>query len=241
MSAIWDWLSTPISGSSIHALEPWVYWHARLMVLSWGILLPCGVLLARYFKVMPSQNWPAVLDNKWWWHGHRTLQWTGMVLASLGIYFIWGKSSQGPLAHVHGALGWLVMLLGWGQLLGGLLRGSKGGPTALQLRGDHYDMTPHRIWFERSHKWLGWVCVLAAIGVIFAGLLLADAPRWMPLALVLWWLSLMGLAWQWQKQGRCIDTYQAIWGPDARHPGNHLSPIGWGIRRPFEPENHGQS
>ena len=79
------------------------------------------------------------------------------------------------------------------------------------------------------------------MGVMVAGLLLADAPRWMPLALGLWWLSLLGLAWQWQKQGRCIDTYQAIWGPDARHPGNHLPPIGWGIRRPFEPQKHGQS
>lgn len=241
MNAIWHWLNLPISGAANHFIEPEIYWHARLMVLAWGVLLPGGALLARYFKVMPSQNWPAVLDNKGWWHGHRALQWTGMALASLGIYVLLKQTSPSPWAHLHGTAGWLLMVLGWLQILGGLLRGSKGGPTALQLRGDHYDMTPHRIWFERLHKLFGWACVLAAIGVIFAGLLLADAPRWMPLALGLWWLSLLGLAWQWQQQGRCIDTYQAIWGPDPGHPGNHLPPVGWGIRRPFKPQKHGQS
>ena len=38
--------------------------------------------------------------------------------------------------------------------------------------------------------------------------------------------------WRLQRQGRCIDTYQAIWGPDPRHPGNRLKPVGWGVRRP---------
>lgn len=241
MSAVWDWLSTPLSGAAIHAVEPWVYWHARLMVLTWGVLLPGGVLLARYFKVLPSQPWPATLDNTWWWHGHRSLQWSGMVLASLGVYLVWERVAHTPLGQLHGLAGWLLMGLGWLQILGGLLRGSKGGPTAEQVRGDHYDMTPHRRWFEWLHKLMGWTCVVAAIGVMLAGLLLADAPRWMLLSLLLWWCTLAGLAWRWQQQGRCIDTYQAIWGPDAHHPGNQRQPIGWGIRRPFENRHHGPS
>jgi hypothetical protein len=93
-------------------------------------------------------------------------------------------------------------------------------------------MTPHRVWFERVHKGLGWLAVLAAIGVIAMGLAIADAPRWMALALTAWWLALAGVAWRWQRQGRCIDTYQAIWGPDPSHPGSRLDPIGWGVCRP---------
>jgi hypothetical protein len=54
----------------------------------------------------------------------------------------------------------------------------------------------------------------------------------MPLVLALWW-ALLGAAFaRWQRAGRCIDTYQAIWGPDPAHPGNRRPPVGWGVRRP---------
>ena len=65
------------------------------------------------------------------------------------------------------------------------------------------------------------------------GLLIVDAPRWMALILGVWWLILMAAFTRLQAAGRCIDTYQAIWGPDPAHPGNHLRPIGWGVRRPL--------
>jgi hypothetical protein len=73
--------------------------------------------------------------------------------------------------------------------------------------------------------------VLLAVLVIALGLVAADAPRWMALALAVWWLMLGALGWRWQTQGRCIDTYQAIWGPDPMHPGNRVPPLGWGVRR----------
>lgn len=246
MSAFWDWLTTPLSGAATHVIAPWVYWHARLMVLAWAVLMPLGGLAARYFKVLPSQAWPTELDNKFWWRSHRTLQWSGLALTTLGAWIIWQPSpvlapDHAPWARIHGWAGWLLVLLGWSQIFGGLARGSKGGPSDRQHQGDHYDMSPRRVWFERIHKSLGWACLLLSIPVILAGLVLADAPRWMPLALCVWWLSLAALAWMWQQQGRCIDTYQAIWGPDARHPGNRRPPIGWGIRRPFHEKNHGPS
>lgn len=37
------------------------------MVLAWVILLPLGVLIARFFKITPHQSWPASPDNKFWW------------------------------------------------------------------------------------------------------------------------------------------------------------------------------
>lgn len=242
MMSLWHWLSLPLSGTSTHFLEPGIYWHARLMVLAWGVMLPLGALTARYFKVLRTQKWPATLDNTWWWHTHRALQWGGMGLATLGLYLVWRhQAGFATPAHLHTVAGWALMALGWVQILGGLLRGSKGGPTAEVLRGDHYDMTPHRIWFERLHKALGWLSVLLSVAVLLAGLALADAPRWMPVLLCLWWASLAALTWRWQTQGRCIDTYQAIWGPDTRHPGNQLPPIGWGIRRPLDTQKNGQS
>lgn len=237
-----DWLLAPLSGAPEHHLAPWAYWHARLMVLGWGLLLPLGALAARYFKITPSQRWPQELDNRAWWHAHRVLQWGGVLAMSLGVLLAWERSAAAhPAAQLHALAGWVLVGLGWLQILGGLARGSKGGPGDVRLRGDHYDMTRHRIWFERLHKSLGWVAVLGAIGVIGLGLVVADAPRWMALALALWWLGLIALAWRWQRAGRCVDTYQAIWGPDPRHPGNLMNPIGWGVTRPVlgKQEQHG--
>jgi hypothetical protein len=228
-----DWLLTPLSGAADHHLAPWAYWHARLMVVGWGVLLPLGALMARYFKVMPGQRWPEQLDNKAWWHGHQALQWGGVLVMTLGLAVSWGHAAGATAAarwHVWG--GWAIAALGWLQIAAGLARGSKGGPRDAQLRGDHYDMTPHRVRFERLHKTFGWAAVLGAIAVIGLGLVAADAPRWMALTLGLWWTMLGALAWRWQRQGRCIDTYQAIWGPDPRHPGNRRDPVGWGVRRP---------
>lgn len=241
MNELWQWWLLPLSGARDHALAPAVYWHARLMVLGWAVLIPLGVLAARYFKVMPGQDWPAQLDNKAWWHAHRGLQWLGLLLAVLGLLLVLPHTGQhGAAAQNHARLGWVLMSLAGLQLLSGLLRGSKGGPSEPQLRGDHYDMTRHRIWFERLHKGLGWLLLGISMGVVTSGLALADAPRWMAALLLLWWLALLMLALRWQTGGRCIDTYQAIWGPDPAHPGNQRKPIGWGVRRPWE-SHHGRS
>lgn len=233
-----DWLLTPLSGSAEHLIQPWAYWHARCMVLGWAVLLPLGALAARYFKIAPKQRWPEHLDHKAWWHSHRVLQWAGIVAMSVGAALAFGQGrGASTAARLHAWAGWALVAAGWLQIVGGLCRGSKGGPTDVQMRGDHYDMTPYRIAFERLHKGLGWLAVLSAVAVIALGLQLADAPRWMAAMLAAWWSLLALVAWRWQRQGRCIDTYQAIWGPDPRHPGNRLQPIGWGVRRPHSASN----
>ena len=229
---MFDWLALPLSGATQHHIEAWAYWHARFMVLGWGVLLPLGALAARYLKVTPRQDWPQQLDNKAWWYAHCTLQWVGIAAVTIGAVLAWRQGVVGSnAARLHAWGGWALMTLGWLQIAAGLGRGSKGGATDNQVRGDHYDMTPHRIWFERIHKSLGWLALLSAVAVMALGLQVADAPRWMAVALLAWWLLLALLAWHWQRQGRCVDTYQAIWGPDPQHPGNRVKPIGWGVRR----------
>lgn len=228
------WWLTPLSGAELHTIAPWAFWHARLMVLGWGLLLPVGVLVARFAKVLPAQGWPARLDNPLWWHGHRGLQWAGVLCMTLAAWLAWGHGAgASAAARLHSVAGWCLVVLGWLQVASSWLRGSKGGPTDVQLRGDHYDMTPRRRAFERWHKALGWCAVLAAVLVMLLGLWLADAPRWMPLILWVWWVVLAVAFVRLQKAGCCIDTYQAIWGPDPAHPGNRVPPTGWGVRRPL--------
>ena len=51
-----DWLLAPIDPTRAHEVGLAISWHARLMVLGWGILAPLAVIIARFFKVMPGQD-----------------------------------------------------------------------------------------------------------------------------------------------------------------------------------------
>lgn len=227
-----QWLMTPLSGATEHWIQPATYWHARSMVLAWAILLPLGALVARFYKVRPGGGWPQTLDDTWWWHGHRLLQYSGCAVMLIGLWLAVAQAGRpGALAAWHQGLGWAVIVMALSQMLGGTLRGSKGGPTDRQLRGDHYDMTTRRLAFEWVHKGLGWLSVGLSTAVIATGLVMVDAPRWMLLVLALWYAALVCAFWRLQRQGRCHDTYQAIWGPDPAHPGNAPRRKGFGVRR----------
>lgn len=227
------WWLTSSSGSVGHPLDTWVMWHARVMVAAWAVLLPLGALAARYFKVTSRQDWPSEVDNRAWWHAHRILQYGGVVLMGMGVALIWNRGTlSSTVAQWHRYLGWFVAALGVMQIVSAWARGSKGGPTEGQMRGDHYDMTTHRLWFEAIHKAGGWLALLIAVLTVCLGLVAADAPRWMALVLTVWWVALGLAAARLERTGRCIDTYQAIWGPDPRHPGNQRQRVGWGMRRP---------
>ena len=99
------WRSRDQAGAPTHVLPPSVAWHARLMVLAWGVLIPVGVLWARFWKVAPHQDWPRQLDHKAWWHAHRTLQIAGVLVgigalvgALIGIYAMKTLPDQYPVA-----------------------------------------------------------------------------------------------------------------------------------------------
>lgn len=241
MNDLLGWLVLPWSGASDHAIAPAVAWHGRMMVLAWGGAVPVAILLARYYKITSGQDWPRELDNRFWWNGHRLLNYAAVLVSCAAAALLWSSMRYaGQARDLHAWLGWLTVCLGVLQVLGGSLRGTKGGPTAprlgadgraLDLHGDHYDMTRRRRVFEHVHKTLGYGALGLSAVALLVGLWVADAPRWMWLLLVTWWLALVGLGVRLQRQGRCIDTYQAIWGPDPGHPGAGIEPIGWGIRR----------
>jgi hypothetical protein len=231
-----EWLLTPIDPVRAHEVGFAVSWHARLMTVAWGVLAPIAVVAARYLKVMPGQDWPRELDNKTWWHCH----WMGQVLAyalsliGLGL-ILGGGASDGVNALLHQWLGYSVLALATLQVLLGVFRGTKGGPTARatdgSLTGDHYDMTPWRLKFELLHRVFGYFALLIAAAAIVSGLWYANAPRWMWIVIANWWVALLILSAVLQRRGFAFDTYQAIWGPDPGLPGNRIPKTGWGTRR----------
>lgn len=224
-----DWLLAPIDASRGHDVSGAIAWHARSMVLAWGILAPLAVLIARFFKVLPGQDWPREVDNQFWWHTHLIGQSLVMALTVIGLFLVLPFNfSEATLHNWFGLVlvGFLVL-----QVFLGVFRGSKGGPTALEMRGHHYDMTSWRRMFEALHKTLGYLSLALGVVVILSGLWKANGPVWMWLALVLWWAGLIVAFWVLQRRGMAIDTYQAIWGDGLEHPGNQLPLPGWGVRR----------
>jgi hypothetical protein len=236
--AFLQWLVAPLNGTTQgHDLAQAIAWHGRLMMLAWGVFVPLGILAARFWKQWPGQDWPSQLDHKGWWNIHRTLQWGAIGLMTLAVVLLYGTSisASDPVAVLHRYLGFCMLGLGWLQVLGSFFRGSKGGPTEPLMRGDHYDMSLRRQRFEWIHKTTGWLCLVIASFTLVLGLWLAGAPRWMWGALLLWWLLLIGFGTRWQRQGRCLDTYQAIWGTSEHLPGLRRAPIGWGVSRRLPP------
>ncbi len=222
---MWDWLISPIDPDRAHAVGSAVAWHARAMVLGWGILAPLAILIARFFKIMPGQDWPRELDNQVWWRSHWMGQTVVFGISILGLAFVLPIDTVD--LSLHRILGYVVLIGLVIQTGLGLLRGSKGGPTALapdgSPRGHHYDMTPWRRRFEVLHKSLGYALLFTAIAAILAGLWDANGPRWMWITLTFWWTALTALFIIFQNRGMAVDTYQAIWGDDPRHPGNAQS------------------
>lgn len=229
-----DWLLAPVDASRAHDMAGALAWHARLMVASWGILVPLGILCARFLKLWPGQDWPRELDHPGWWHLHRAVQYSAGLLMLGGLWLVVSRPGIGA-AGPHGLMGWATLALGAGQFLSAWLRGSKGGPTKPasdgSWHGDHYDMTRRRLIFEYWHKFLGYLAAGLAIAAILSGLWRANAPHWMWLVLGLWWMMVIVAFHILQRRGLAFDTYQAHWGTSAQHPGNRRVPIGFGIRR----------
>jgi hypothetical protein len=237
---ILEWLTSPMDPVRTHEVGIALSWHARFMVLGWGMLAPLAVIAARYFKILPGQDWPRELDSKIWWRSHWMVQTLVLVLSAIAMALIFMSPQNSGAAILHRMFGYAVLLLAAAQALSGIFRGSKGGPTDRSadgsLRGDHYDMTAHRLLFEKVHKSCGYLVLALMVGAIATGLWRANAPNWMGLFLVVWWAVLLIVSAYLQRRGCAVDTYQAIWGPDPEHPGNRKEKQGWGTTRPEFPQ-----
>lgn len=232
ISSLVDWLFAPMNAMRGHDVSGWLSWHGRLMALAWGGLAPLAVFVARFLKILPGQNWPSRVDNPTWWRIHLHGQSAVFGLTVTGLVCILVVSAGMPEASVHRFVGYGVVFLAMLQVVSGLLRGSKGGPTDATMAGDHYDMTRRRLVFEAVHKGVGYLTIMVAGLCVLLGLRAANAPNWMWLSLVVWWVLLGVTAMFIQTRFGAYDTYQALWGPDRKHPGNQMRKQGWGTVRP---------
>ncbi|GFZ03285.1 auxin-responsive family protein [Actinidia rufa] len=117
--------------------------HGVLNAISWGIMMPVGILIARYVKVFEFAD-PA------WFYLHATCQTSAYIIGVAG----WatglqlGKDSPGIQYTAHRTIGILIFSLATLQVFALLLRPKKG--TQIQTLLEHL---PPRDWIHSPRPW----------------------------------------------------------------------------------------
>ncbi|MCC6473906.1 MAG: cytochrome b [Burkholderiales bacterium] len=241
---MWNWLLNPFAAAAPPSFSAVIAWHGCFMALAWVVLMPMALAVARFYKITPGQDWPRV-SNSFWFRSHRWLGYaTGIATVVAMAGFLWRSEPLILWQRPHAMTGWALLALALFQVVGSLFRGTHGGPIDQITRkpvpperwpGDHFSLTRRRIIFEYSHKYTGYALIPLTVWQVASGLQDAGAPNWISIMAGLWAVILAAAFIRLQAAGRCIDTYQAIWGLDETLPGYRREPIGWGITRVHGP------
>jgi hypothetical protein len=131
--------------------------HGIINAVSWGILLPIGVMAARYLR-------PFAFADPLWLYIHVTCQITGYILGIVG----WGMGIQleqyaNPIQYRHRNLGVAIFTLATLQVLSGFLRPKKDAKV--------------RIYWNVFHHTIGFATIIIIIVNIFEGIHLLQPDR----------------------------------------------------------------
>ncbi|WOL18621.1 hypothetical protein Cni_G27418 [Canna indica] len=134
--------------------------HGVLNAISWGILMPVGIIIARYVKVFESAD-PA------WFYLHIACQCSAYVLGLAGwiLGLKLGSDSVGITYHKHRNLGITIFCLATVQLFALFVRPNK----------DH----KYRFYWKIYHHAIGYSIIVLSIINIFEGFdILNPADKW---------------------------------------------------------------
>jgi hypothetical protein len=128
------------------------------MMISWGILLPVGTFLPRFFKQSTVLAPPA------WFKYHRLIQVLGVILSLagyiLGIKLVQDTEHKNATVDAHFGVGTTVFVLGWVIVFLGIIRPDKFASW-------------RKIWFY-LHVWLARIAVVLGFTNVFLGLKLVN-------------------------------------------------------------------
>nr|GMD74506.1 cytochrome B561, DM13 and DOMON domain-containing protein At5g54830 [Ipomoea batatas] len=100
-------------------LRPVLAVHGFMMFLAWGILLPGGILAARYLKHVKGDGWFQI---------HVYLQYSGLAIVFLGFLFAVAELRGFAFNSLHVKFGLLAIMLVIAQPLNAYLRPKKPSP-----------------------------------------------------------------------------------------------------------------
>lgn len=149
---------SPSGSSGISSTERKKNVHGVLNAVSWGVLMPTGVLLARYLKVFKSAN-PA------WFYLHVTCQTSAyaVVIAGWVTGLRLGDEGGGSSVGTHGNIGMALFILATLQVFALLLR----------PKPDH----KYRLYWNIYHHSCGYTAIALSIVNVFIGLDLLDPTK----------------------------------------------------------------
>lgn len=202
--------------------------HALLMFSTWFVLAPISILAMRYLKPKPREYGVPNAGSYFFSRMHFLGLQTAIALSLLGggIAFL---VSQGFSGSLHSYFGASTILFGTMQVISAWMRGTHGGKYGhganpddpSTWHGDHYDMTPRRVWFEAYHKASGYFTVVMAFGAVLTGLSQYwIAPiAWAAVTLFFTYGIVVVIA---EGRGMRFDTYRSVYGTHPDHPGNRM-------------------
>ena len=107
-----DWLLAPVHAGPPDDVNQADFWHGVLMAVGGGVLVPVSVLAARYWKIVPGQDWPRVINHRGWQIVHHAGGALALLCLVTGVTLVFqGMSLASHLNHPHAWAGWGVMTL----------------------------------------------------------------------------------------------------------------------------------
>ncbi|XP_010275743.1 PREDICTED: cytochrome b561, DM13 and DOMON domain-containing protein At5g54830 [Nelumbo nucifera] len=134
-------------------LRPVLAVHGFMMFVAWGILLPGGILAARYLKHLKGDGWFQI---------HVYLQYSGLAIVVLGVLFAAAELRGFFINSVHVKFGVIAILLGCFQPVNAYLR---------PKRPDNGEVaSSKRILWEYLHVMTGRCAIVAGIAALISGM-----------------------------------------------------------------------
>jgi hypothetical protein len=133
--------------------------HGTLMAIAWGLILPIGILAARYLKSIKSDDQPPL-----WFSIHRATQPLGFFVSIAGFISILYHVFSNNATHfnsLHPILGFILVILSLPQFVWGALRPHLNKSGA---------QTNARIIWQLLHRNLGKLMILFGFFIIPLGL-----------------------------------------------------------------------
>ncbi|GKV27844.1 hypothetical protein SLEP1_g36967 [Rubroshorea leprosula] len=158
-------------------LRPVLAVHGFMMFLAWGILLPGGILAARYLKHVKGNGWYQI---------HVYLQYSGLAIVLLALLFAVAELRGFHVSSLHVKFGIAAIFLGCLQPMNAFMRPEK--PANGQ------DVSPKRLVWEYFHAIVGRCAVIVGVVALFTGMKHlgdrygAEDVHGLNLALIVWFL-----------------------------------------------------
>ncbi|KAJ4827143.1 hypothetical protein Tsubulata_024450 [Turnera subulata] len=134
-------------------LRPVLAVHGFMMFLAWGILLPGGILAARYMKHVKGDSWYQI---------HVYLQYSGLAIVLLGLLFAVAELRGIYFSSVHVKFGFTAIFLACIQPVNASLRPKK------PANGE--EASSKRLLWEYLHVIVGRSAIVAGIAALFSGM-----------------------------------------------------------------------